>query len=102
MELPGNVYWEAGNNVNSNKDTGNVHWEAGNVNSNKDTGNVNWDCGDVNPNSGSNEGYSNHKPGLLPSPDKVSLLLQPVKSFNLKLPVSSDSDGALALTVTGQ
>ena len=55
MELPGNVYWEAGN-----------------VNSNKDTGNVNWECGNVNSNLGGNDVHSNSKPGLLPTPDEVS------------------------------
>ena len=57
MELPGNVYWEAGN-VNSNKDT---------------AGNVNWECGDI-------DSGSNSKPGLLPTPDKVSHFLQLVYS----------------------
>ena len=71
MELPGNyVNWESGN-VNSNED-------FGNVNSNEDFGNVNWECREVNANSGGNN--SNTNPGLLPTPDKVSLFLQPVKS----------------------
>ena len=52
MELPGNVYWEAGN-VNSNKDT---------------AGNGNWECGDI-------DSGGNSKPGLLPTPDKVSPFL---------------------------
>ena len=62
MELPGNAYWESGN-VNSNEDFGS---------------NVNWECREVNANSGGNN--SNTNPGLLPTPDKVSLFLQPVKS----------------------
>ena len=78
MELPGNyVNWESGN-VNSNEDFGNVNWESGNVNSTQDFGNVNWECREVNANSGGNN--SNTNPGLLPTPDKVSLFLQPVKS----------------------
>merc|ERR1719341_2939847 len=54
MELPGNVYWEAGN-----------------VNSNTDTGHVDWRSGDVNSNSSNNDHCSNSKPGLLPTPDKL-------------------------------
>ena len=65
MELPGNVYWEAGN-----------------VNSNQDTGHAIWDCGDVNSNSGNNDRCSNSKPGILPTPDKVSLFdFMPVEFF---------------------
>lgn len=67
MELPGNVYWEAGN-----------------VNSNTDTGHVDWRSGDVNSNSSNNDHCSNSKPGLLPTPDKVSLFyLQPVENVLL-------------------
>ena len=62
MELPGNY----------------VNWESGNVNSTQDFGNVNWECREVNANSGGNDGNTN--PGLLPTPDKVSLFLQSVKS----------------------
>ena len=51
MELPGDVYWEAGN-----------------ANSNEDTGNVNWHMGEADSNYG-----DNFKQGLLPTPpDKVS------------------------------
>ena len=67
MELPGNVYWEAGN-----------------VDSNTDTGHADWRSGDVNTNSGNNDHFSNSKPGLLPTPDKVSLFyLQPVENVLL-------------------
>ena len=44
----------------------NVFWEAGYANTNEG----NWDVGEVFSNSGDNS-----KPGLLPTPDKVSLLL---------------------------